>query len=161
MIKLNEEKDKTVLETWKERANEVNTPNELTDFVTSLINDYEHDYDTIVHAMWAAMLAAGNVINRSTQSGITGRQAKFIAWSAMDDLRGSVEGPKRILAYEDLLYPQYDDKFNTISEETHKWLIKKAEELLRKESNPHPDVKERWKMIASGSLPDFIQAVTT
>lgn len=140
---------------WKEQAEKIRTPEELSKFVRHLTEDYEHDYGTICHAITAAMLASYKVINNSPQGGITGFQASCIGWEMVEEFMGRSEGGKRLMRYEDLLYPQYESKFRTISSYTAEWLKKAAaDKLAEHHANPaHPNVMEHWKRLADGEIP--------
>jgi hypothetical protein len=60
--------------------------------------------------------------------------------------------PLRLLNYENLLYPQYEDKFEKIiSKDTWEWLQKEAKKKLKERA--HPIVKKHWKNIVAGNIP--------
>lgn len=50
----------------------------LPEFINHLMNDYEHDYGTIVKATAAAMIATFEACEKSEQGGFTGFQVGFI-----------------------------------------------------------------------------------
>lgn len=79
MRKLDEEKDKDVIDAWKEEARHIEV-DELDGFVRKLITGYEHDYGTICHAVHAAMMAAFSSVNKSPTGGISGFQASCVGW---------------------------------------------------------------------------------
>lgn len=48
----------------------------------------------------------------------------------------NIDGPFKIVKYDNLLYPQYEDRFNNkISAEIHNDLIQKAKEKLKNDIN--------------------------
>jgi len=115
----------------------------------------EHTYSSIVEACAAAALAACRTVNASEHGGITGHQAQFVLWSFVTHwLR--MEGPARLVRFEDMLYPQMAEKFEkTISAETFKWLQEQAKKNL---ANPEmkeasESVREHWISIAEGAVP--------
>lgn len=152
--RLDEEKDKAILEVWKEEASNIETPDQLAAFVTKLTTEYEHDYGTICHAMHAAMKAAMRVVDKSPQGGITGFQASCIGWMQVSDLfMIRKEDPVRLVNYADLLFPQYEEKFTSISAKTWEHLQAEAKKNLAEGGDAHPDVHAHWQSIAAGSVP--------
>lgn len=60
----------------------------------------------------------------------------------------------KIIDYDDMLYPQYYDKFKkTISRETFEELQKEAEENLKNTEYAHPNVVAHWQSIVDGKVP--------
>ena len=150
---------------WYADVDNVKTVADLTEFVRHLTEDYRHDYGTICHAVAAAALAAAKTVDRSPSGGITGFQAGAIMWEFIRHWIKK-EGPLRLIEYQEMLYPQKEDHFRTISKSTWEWLQKEARELLdgRKNRNPdgsvfsdsvdaHPEVTAHWKSIAAGTIP--------
>ena len=140
---------------WLPKAKE-QTLESLPGFIRHLVEDYEHDYGTIVHAMTAGMVAAQSAINKTDQGGITGFQASCIGWSMIREYMG-IEGTSgaRIINYDDLLYPHKENVFREISQECWDSLQAQAKEMLgmEKEVVPHPDVKAHWQSIVDGKIP--------
>jgi len=66
-----------------------------------------------------------------------------------------IEGPARLVQYDDMLYPQYDRKFTAITADTWKWLQEQAAKRIseRGDDNVHPNVLAHWKRIAAGKVP--------
>lgn len=129
--KLNEEHDKELIKEWYNRAEVIKNEEELSRFVHELIYDYEHDYGTIVHAIVAAMNASFTVINNSDQGGISGFQAAAVAWKLIPSFFGiHSDVPLRLLNYEDMLYPQFENKFLGVPEHVWKWIQERAKEKL-------------------------------
>lgn len=148
------EEDKVHLE-WYEtaRMQEMNSVDRLAKFVTSLLTEYQHDYGTICHAIAAAGLAAMRVVDRDEkQGGITGFQAQCITWELLKHW-ARIDGPARIVQFDDMLFPQHADRFTQISASTWKRLQQNAREKVANGVNAHPDVIAHWKTIAAGSVP--------
>lgn len=138
---------------WMEEARKMNLK-KLPAFLKKLTEDYSHDYGTICHAIAAAAIAAAWSVERTPQGGITGFQAGAIMWEMIKGWGIFGEGPKAMLCYNDLLYPQYDYKWRTISKETFDYLKKKAADNLKGHSeNTSPNVLDRWKSVAAGNIP--------
>ncbi len=153
---LSEEQDRDILDEWKKEAGLVDSPDALARFVSHLTEDYGHDYGTIIHAMAAAMNAAMSAVNKSASGGITGFQASCLGWMMIQKLFMVSEGePLRLVHYENMLYPQYEDKFaKTISKETWEYLQKKANEFLNdKPTGAAPSVTAHMESIRNGSVP--------
>jgi len=128
----------------------------LPEFLNHLLNDYEHDYGTIVHAMAAGILATFHAMNEHEQGGITGFQASILMWFFINKLMHWDGIPKRIVLYEDMLYPQHRYKFEkTINPETWEWLQEEARKRLA-DYDPRyvaEGVVKHWKEIANGKVP--------
>lgn len=144
---------------WYKEANE-QTLDTLMGFINHLMNDYEHDYGTICHAMAASMMATMWAIDHSDSGGITGFQASHVMWQLVRNIcfRSNKTG-LRIIDYDDMLYPQYAHKFeNTISKERFEMLRKEAQKRLDENANDaykaHPKVAAHWAAIAAG-IPPF------
>ena len=76
-------------------------------------------------------------------------------WDFIKDwsFRGNKCGLK-IVNYDDMLYPQYNHKFQkTISKDTFKALQKAAENNLKKGGYANPNVIKHWKSIVDGNVP--------
>lgn len=139
---------------WISEAKQIKTTEELVTFLNRLVTAYTHDYGTIVHACVAAMVAAFSFINKSDQGGITGFQAGAIGWEMIKEFMG-INGPAKIVDYENLLYPQYDYKFEkTISKDTWDYIVEKAKQKLAEDNeHTHLDVLAHWQSIADGRIP--------
>lgn len=139
---------------WKVEVDDM-TMEKLPAFLRKLTEDYDHDYGTICHAIAAGAIATAKAMNRTPNGGITGFQAGCIMWQ-MAELWGVWDkGPKRLLSYENLLYPQYSDKFRTIPRDTWEWAQAQAKEKLARDDleNVSPNVVKHWKSIALGNIP--------
>lgn len=110
----------------------------------------EHDYGTCVYAMSMAAIAAYNYVG--SQLGVTGFQASCADLDIIARNRGWKHG-FQLLNYEDLLYPQYAEKFDAISfdaliEKNKDWLKKEAATKLLEGQGAHGDVVAHWKRLA-------------
>jgi len=143
-------------EAWYAEAAKVRTTEELVKFIEHVVHDYNHDYGTICHAVTAAAIAAAWTVNRDPrQGGITGFQAGCIMWEFIRRWMQK-EGPLMLRSYKDMLYPQYDHRFDTvISEEIWEYLQQAAKDNLEntKEEHAASNVIEHWKSIAAGKVP--------
>ena len=151
---INEETEefKTIKEEWQKQAASIKTPDELKRFAKHLFDDYEHDYGTVVHAIAELALAAAYL--GAKKGGITGFQAGCVMWRFICEwMYRSNKCGLKIVDYDDMLYPQYRDKFDkTISAETWETLQTEAKELLKKE-NAFGSVREHWANIVAGQVP--------
>lgn len=142
-----------VHEAWLKEAKQIETPEQLADFTDRLMTDYEHDYGTIIHAIWAAMMAAFYCLEHSDQGGITGFQASCLGRSALQEFMG-VNGPARVLKFEEMLYPQSAERFAPqLSAESWNWLQEKAAESLQEQTAAHAQVRAHWVAICDGQVP--------
>lgn len=144
--------------TWMEEAKK-QTLRTLPKFLNHLMDDFGHDYGTIVHALSAGMRATMHAMNEHKNGGITGFQASCIGWEMVRELFGQ-KGPARLLFYDHMLYPQYDDKFQkTIPESTWKYLKDEALRHVKEDDEAvsglkaHPDVRRHWLSISEGKVP--------
>lgn len=115
-------------ERWFEEARK-QTVDTLPEFVRHLVENYQHDYGTICHAITAAGLAGMYAVENSPAGGITGFQAGCCMWGIVR--QWSYENNKcglRILDFDKLLYPQYENVFKSIS------ISKDTLEMVRKEA---------------------------
>ena len=147
------EKDKDIIEGWVKQTDKVTLDN-LPAFLRELTQDYEHDYGTICHAVAIGAVAAAKAVNRSPAGGITGFQAGAVFWEFYKRWMHE-EGPARLIKYQDMLYPQYDNQFEkTISPDTWAWLQEQAKKNLGdKQATAHDKVLMHWKSIVDGKVP--------
>jgi hypothetical protein len=144
-----------VQDEWYEQARG-QTLQTLPTFVEHLAIDYGHDYGTICHALAAAAIAAASALNHSEAGGITGFQAGAMMWQFISKWM-RYDSPLKMLNYDDMLYPQYRDRFDqSISTETWKWIQEQAKTRLAEDCDrphAHPDVRRHWKSIVEGVVP--------
>jgi len=148
------EKDELHLQ-WYADA-KLQTLETLPEFLRHLSEDYRHDYGTVCHMVAAGAVATCWAMNHSPQGGITGFQAGAIMWMFMEKWNG-VKFPSRLQRFEDMLYPQYTDKFDKVmSMDTWEWVRKQAHELLEKNpDNVNENVLAHWRGIALDGIPPF------
>lgn len=144
-----------VHEDWYKEARK-QTLETLPGFLKKLTEDYGHDYGTICHAIAAGAIGAAWAVERCPQGGITGFQASAVMWEFIQKWE-SIEGPLRLIRYELMLYPQYEEQFanKTIQKSTWEYLQKIAGEKLDNpdNGNAHGDVKKHWRSILNGQVP--------
>lgn len=126
---LNEESEEfaKIKAEWFREAKQVKNEEELAKFIHHLLNDYQHDYGTVVRAISAMALAAAWM--GAAKEGITGFQASFVLWDFIKNW--SYPNNKtglRIIDYDKMLYPQYEKNF------AGKIITKATWELLQKEA---------------------------
>lgn len=149
------------------------TVESLPEFINHLMNDYEHDYGTIVHAIAACAIAAAWAADRTENGGITGFQASFVMWDFIRQWsKPNNKCGLKLVDYDDFLFPQYDYKYEkTLSKDNWEAIQKEAERMLeeidanQKEAeeragevdvrhpHPHPDVVKHWQAIVAGNVP--------
>lgn len=151
-------------EEWFKQAKE-QTLETLPDFVNHVMNDYLHDYGTVVHAISACAIAAANAANREEGAcgGITGFQAGFVMWDFIK--QWSYTNNKtgmRILDFDNLLYPQYENRFEkVITSDVWEAVQKQAKVEIEQASvsveergySVSPDVLAHWQSIVEGNIP--------
>lgn len=155
-ISITEENNKADIDQWFQDAAK-QTFDTLPEFIRHVMNDYVHDYGTVCHAISACAVATAWACDKMEGAcgGITGFQADFVMWSFIRhwSYEYNTCGLK-ILDYDNLLYPQYEYKFDkTISERQWKTVQEQAERLLSELDYAHPAVIKHWKSIVDGKLP--------
>lgn len=125
----------------------------LPQFLTMLTEDFSHDYGTICHVLAAGAVATATALNRSPEGGITGFQAGAVMWEFIKNWGMGHDGPMRLVDFEDMLFPQYEEKFRTISKETWEYLQKEAQKNLDSENTAIPEIEAHWKSIVNGQVP--------
>ena len=145
------EKDHVHDQWYKDASSQ--TLDSIGEFLHHLGEDYNHDYGTICHAIAAGAIAAAHAIDRGPQGGITGFQAGAIMWEFIRKWQHYDDIPLRLTKFDDMLYPQSEYRFNTITKETAKWLQDKAKALLTEKEDVHPNVKAHWEKLAKGWIP--------
>jgi hypothetical protein len=133
------------------KAADVRTKDDL-DALLKEITEYGHDYGSIVYGCMAAMKGTFNYVNRADCGGITGFQAGCIGWECVKEFL-SIQGAAKLIDYDNLLYPQYAEKFDkTISEDIWKDIQEKAKKNLLGD-HASPSVKAHWESIVRGQIP--------
>jgi len=149
---------------WMARAKAAKTLDDLCLMYRDLFGgSFNHDYGTICRAMSAFMVAAGQVADDSSCGGITGFQASCVIMDAIAGWNGWKDEPFRLMQYNDLLHPQYEDKVKTIPKHVHDWLVMQAIERLQDVAatrQAHPDVVAHWRFIANGGVPFGLRVET-
>ena len=147
---------------WFKQAEE-QTLETLPVFVNHIMNDYDHDYGTVVHAISTCALAAAWAANLAEGAcgGITGFQAGFVMWDFVRQWnhKNNKTG-MRLINYDDLLYPQRANEFEkTLTPSTWEHVQKEAKAKIEEAHDDahgyavHPDVMAHWQSIADGKLP--------
>lgn len=139
---------------WYDKAR-VMKMEDLDGFIKHLTNDYIHDYGTICHAMSIGSIATMWAMNHTDNGGITGFQAGCIMWENIKNWMTEYKDvPLKLVNYNDMLYPQYENKYQKIlSDDTFEWLKEQATKNLNEREVAHPDVIAHWETIAAGNVP--------
>ena len=139
------------------KAEEVRTKEQLDALLKEVVNDKNLDYGKIVYAMSACMIATSKYIDRSEVGGITGFQASFIGWEMIKEFFCGLRDFKtslKIVNYDDMLYPQYENKFQkTISKDIWDKMQQEAAKNLKECRSAHPEVIKHWESIVNGIIP--------
>jgi len=145
--------DKVTIEGWYTRAREIKSIKELNALMKEMM-EYDHDYGSITDAAVASALGAVWCLNASPNGGITGFQAGWIGMQFMSKWM-SIEGPWRRVEYQNMLFNQYEDKFQkTITPDTMKWLQDEAKKkLAADDGETRADLVKHWTSIAEGVPP--------
>ena len=137
---------------WFKEAGDMKL-DKLQEFMDRMLNHYNHDYGTIVHAVSACAIAAAWAA--CDVAGLTGFQAGFVMWDFIREWNHRKnECGMKLVDYDNLLYPQYRERMDkVISKDTWELLQKKAKELLQTEPDAHFRVQMHWQSIVDGDVP--------
>lgn len=138
---------------YKEAQDKDMTLETIPAFLKKLTTEYNHDYGTICHALTAGAIATMWAMNRTPQGGITGFQSGCIMWEFIRNWNGE-KGPLRLIKYDEMLFPQYEDKFQkNISMNTWKYLQEEAKKNIDSKEHASLRVIHHWQSIADGIVP--------
>ena len=147
---------------WFEKADHVHTIEQFKELYDYLFNgNICHTYDSAVHATSALAIAGGN-LGASTE-GITGVQASAVKFDFLRqwDYIGVNVG-LQVINYDDLLYPQYVEKFPLKVIKKDMWLaLQRAckERLEVDGKNACYKVRQYWGDICNGIIPSSLVVV--
>ena len=137
------------------------TVDTLADFVRKCISSkyvddsapIETSYEIAPRIVAACALAGGWAAVHALS--ITGFQAGFVMWDFIREwMFSSNKTGLRIIDYDNMLYPQYEYKFQkTIDSETWEALQAEAKRNLAENTSAHPNVRAHWESIARGEIP--------
>lgn len=146
------EQDKDIIKGWYDEARK-QTPETVGAFIQKLMSENGFDYGSICHALAASALAGAYAADRSEQGGITGFQSGFVMWQFVKEWLHE-DGPMKMVRYDNMLYPQYEDKFQkTMTPDTFKWLQEQAAKKLADSDRASPSVVAHWQSIVDGTVP--------
>lgn len=142
---------------WYEDAKK-QTPETIASFVKGLMEDYQHDYGTICHAISAGAIGQAWAMNSHENGGITGFQAGAVMWGFVREWNySSNKTGLKIIDFDNFLYPQYEDNFQkTIDEDVWKSLQKESVDKIAKAREEYQEYlvkKEKY----DAELVDFIK----
>ena len=149
---ITETKNKKLLAQWRKRARMM-TLDTLPAFLKELTSNYDHDYGTICHAVAAAAVGAASAVDHSPTGGITGFQSSCIMWEFCRQWMQWGDEPRRLQDQSNMLFPQYEEQFTTISKSTWAWLKKEAAKRLKNKVIMDKRVYDHMKSIVAGTVP--------
>lgn len=144
-----------ILDKYNDKLKDMDSINAM---ISEIIKDFNHDYGAAPRTIGAGLICIANYL--CSAMGLTGFQTSCMMWDFIRgfNLRNNKCGAK-LVNYDDMLYPQYDYKFQkTISEDVWKNLQEEAKKLLNDSdgyviSYAHSDVIHHWKSIVDGVVP--------
>ena len=126
----------------------------LPAFIDRALEVGKGSYGGICIAFGIAAAATARAMDRTPSGGITGFMAGAVFWEFVREWGVfTPDAPKKMLDYGQMLYPQYEHSFRSISNETWEWLQKEAAENLTERGDAHPGVLEHWQSIVDGTVP--------
>lgn len=135
------------------KRKEIKTMDDLVDFLKYVEENCNYDYGVAPRSIAQAALATAWYMAK--KMGITGFQAGFVMWDFICDWQYPYNKcGLKIVDYDDMLYPQYDYKFEkTIGNSTWRALQEQAQKNLEDRDHVHPDVIAHWESIVRGEVP--------
>ena len=140
-------------ETLREERKEIKSFDDLVSFLQNVKDNYNTGYGTAPRAIAQAAIATAKYL--SFNFGITGFQASCVMWDFIGDwLYSDNECGMRLVNYDDMLYPQYEYKFEkAIDKDLFDDLQRAAKKKLEEHKDAHPAVVAHWKSIVNGNVP--------
>lgn len=149
----NESREFEVKEQLKNERKDIKSFDDLIEFLQKVKDNCNTGYGTAPRAIAQAALATAWYL--ASDFGITGFQSGFVMWDFIEGwLYLDNECGMKIVNYDDMLYPQYDYKFEkTIPKDTFEALQKTAKKKLEESEYANPAVINHWKSIVDGNVP--------
>lgn len=137
----------------REKRKNIKSFEDLTAFLKDVEENYGNGYGDAPRAIAQAAVAVA--WHLADVYGITGFQAGFVMWDFIRDWNySSNKCGMKITDYDDMLYPQYKDKFEkTIPTDTWHAIREEAKKRLVETDYAHPNVKAHWESIIAGNIP--------
>lgn len=137
----------------QDRRKEIKDFNELIEYLKDIKENYNCGYGEAPRAIAQASLAVAWYL--ASEFGITGFQSGCTMWDFIRDWNyPDNECGMKIIDYDNMLYPQYEDHFQkTIKPETFRALQEQAKKNLKENKNASPSVVLHWVKIANGEVP--------
>ena len=156
-----EKKFNDIRDEWYKKAKtEIHTPEQLKAFAEEILDKVKSSseaYNDSSNGTAALALAAMNML--AFIYGMTAFQMGWVMWQLIDQMVISEHDcGMRLLIYDDMLYPQYEDRFvKTIDADTWGKLREKAAKLVEENKKSEfpacREVADHWKSIANGKVP--------
>ena len=151
----NDSKEFEVKEQLEKERKDIHSFDDLVTFLQRVKDNCNTGYGTAPRAIAQAALAVAWYL--ASDFGITGFQAGFVMWDFIRDwqYRDNKCGLK-IVDYDNMLYPQYDYKFEKIiNKDIFKALQEEAWNLYNNETkSAHQRVEKHWESIIHGKVKD-------
>lgn len=139
----------------KDKRKNIKSFDDLVEFLKDVDEHYNIGYGSSPRAIAQAALATAWYL--SGRFGITGFQSGATLWDFIEDWSsvGKQTQCAKIIDYDNMLYPQYEDKFDkSITPEVWESIQKAAKSKLEKDAKyAHPNVVKHWKSIVAGKVP--------
>lgn len=149
----NENREFVVKEQLENERKDIKSFDDLVAFLQRVKDSCNTGYGTAPRAIAQAALATAWFL--SSDFGITGFQASCVMWDFIRDwLYSYNECGMKIVDYDDMLFPQYEHKYEkTIRSDVFEALQKAAKKKLEETEYAHPAVIKHWKSIVDGNVP--------
>ena len=139
----------------KQKGIQANSLEDLFELIKEVKENFNYDYGVAPRTIGEICARLANYL--SNEMGLTGFQAGFVMWTFIESyMYPNNKCGMKILDYDDMLYPQYEDKFKGSIIPKYTWgnIQKQAKEKIEKDSNfASPSVIRHWESISNGNVP--------
>lgn len=132
----------------------VDSVEDLSAIISEVENDFNYDYGVAPRAIGAVTSCVADYL--CNKMGLTGFQAGFVMWDFIRlFMKKNNKCGMRLIDYDNMLYPQYEDSFQKkISKDVWESIVKAAKENLDNDTKYASEgVINHWKSIVDGNVP--------
>lgn len=136
------------------KGRDIKTLEELVELIEEVMIKFNYDYGVAPRSIGAAASVVADYL--SGAMGITGFQAGYVMWDFIRNYHmTSNKCGLKLVDYDEMLYPQYQYKFEKVISSSTWGLLQKeaANNLGRSGDYASPEVVEHWQSIVDGKVP--------
>ncbi len=139
----------------KAQASRVRSASDLESLVADTVAWQKEQLDQYsAGVITQAIIGYGGFVLGGTVNGGSSGFSASLSELQMIDMIGIHKAPFRIICYGDMIYPQYENRFEkTITKDVWEYLRGIVREKLQASHNVHPDVYQHWVNIDNNIVP--------